>query len=381
MQGCSSTLGWIWFLVLPALEGCTPSPSGGGQASHPAPPGPGAASPSPRKAPHTRVEPSRPGPRPKGGTTAAAPRPEAPLARQAPPRPEPDLTCEPAGVLPHDPAVRRDLAALGPNRLALATTDGRVAVLDAAGKLLWKSEPLEQKPVALVFSADGKRLLATGSERSNFVFEVETGKLWRTWHRKVGDRQFLSADGSMLLREDVRHSVRWLQLSRYKMKWLVKGRLLALSGDGTKLLVLPRRGDLEVRDTVRGRLLRTFPRPKGEILAAALPNQAQFLHLLVRPPDGEPRLLVWDGRSNEGQGLPAQALLEAPQSPVLLARSKEGSWVALLPCGRKLLPLRWQPPQGRLLAAGHGLLLAADGSRLRLCRLKVQKSCPGPAGQ
>ncbi len=182
--------------------------------------------------------------------------------------------------------------ALGQSGLALATDDKRVHLLDpTSGKELWLSDPVDQSLSHLSFAAASPMLAAVGDQLSSYIWNLDEKKLFRTWHRKAGRRQALSADGSMLVREDRRHSVRWFQLATYKMKWLVKARLLGLSLDGTKALCLTKQGNLELRGAHRGRLVRKVRGWKTVTMAAANQDASKVVVISV---SGQGQARTWD---------------------------------------------------------------------------------------
>ena len=160
--------------------------------------------------------------------------------------------------IPEDSSKILSLAARG-EWLAAGTENGYVYLLEAkTGKLVWTSGKMEQKPQSIDFSADEKNLLVTGHNLSNFIWKIRAnkGKLYRSWHRKKGRRQTISYNGRMLIREDIRRSVRWYELASYKMKWLAKGRGLTASGDGKLVALQNKNGVMELRDTTAGKLER-----------------------------------------------------------------------------------------------------------------------------
>lgn len=142
-------------------------------------------------------------------------------------------------------------------RIGVGTETNQVHILDAkTKKAVWSSGNLEQSPMCISFSADGSNIMAGGSGRSNYIWRVTAsgrGKHYRTWHRKQGDMHALSGDGSTLVREDIRKSIRWYELATYKMKWLTQGRGLAVSGDGRRVAMFNRKGLLEIRDSITGK--------------------------------------------------------------------------------------------------------------------------------
>ncbi len=141
--------------------------------------------------------------------------------------------------------------------IGIGTDTNRVHILDGKTKKpVWSSGGLEQQPMSISFSADGSHIMAGGKALSNYIWKVASGKgkHYRTWHRKQGNMHVLSGDGSTLIREDIRKSVRWYELETYKMKWLAQGRRVAVSGDGRLIAMFNRKGVMEIRDSITGKL-------------------------------------------------------------------------------------------------------------------------------
>jgi hypothetical protein len=163
--------------------------------------------------------------------------------------------------------------AAGPSILLAGGRRGRVAVLDSAtGKRLFTSRKVGKRLVHVFVSGDGNALMATDAALSNFVWRREAGKFkyYRHWHRKTGRSQALSRSGRILIREDVRKSVRWYELATRKMKELVKARGVAASGDGRRVAVRNLKGEVEVRDGSTGRRLH---------LVSGVPKEARMMGL------------------------------------------------------------------------------------------------------
>ncbi len=103
-------------------------------------------------------------------------------------------------------------------------------------------------------SADGRWLLLTLTSGTNLVYDTRARppQRFRRWKRKRGQGQALSADGSILVRGDIRHSVRGYELQTFKMKWLVKADRFSLSPDG-RVVTLHRGARVWHVDAVTGR--------------------------------------------------------------------------------------------------------------------------------
>lgn len=139
-------------------------------------------------------------------------------------------------------------------------------------KLLWKIEAPARR-VELALAADGKSMVVTTPAGTNHIYQLSAGKpkAYRKWKRKRGRNkgrsQGLSADGSMLIRGDVRGQVRGYALDKYKMMWLVKGERVVVSTDGKTAMI------------IRGRTVQMFNAVTGRTREPALTLPGKVIDL------------------------------------------------------------------------------------------------------
>jgi hypothetical protein len=242
-------------------------------------------------------------------------------------------------------------------RVAVGTKQGRLVLLDAkSGAVQWTSEAKRQQLRDIRFSADGSAILATGELLSNFVWRIRKNKarFYRVWHRKHGDDQALSRTGRMLIREDARGSVRWYELSTYKMKWLVKASTIATSGNGRIVACRSWKGAIEIRGSKRGRLRHKIEGVGKNALLALDRDGRRLVHTVAG--ENEYRLRVVDTTSGEeiflSEPLPSRPTsLTVTGSPALaVAWSKKS--IAVIDIDNKTKVLTRKGPHG--LIAPHG---------------------------
>jgi hypothetical protein len=250
----------------------------------------------------------------------AGPPPAAPGPRRAP---------EPAGSLALDPLPRspKDRAVVAltttANLVVAATADGRLRAWDPVSrKALWQVEaPL---PVTdLARSGDGKTLLVTVKNLTNLTYPLTPAAPVSPWKfkRKTGSTQGLSPDGRLIVRADVRDSVRGYELQGYKMKWLVKAARVAVSLDGTMAACVLGKA-VTVVDTQRGKPQGPAREAGGEVIAFAV-HAPSRLALLTR--SGEQCHLTVGDRPARVVPCPATAELRFSPRGDLLALSTPGS--------------------------------------------------------
>jgi len=138
--------------------------------------------------------------------------------------------------------------------------------------------------VELRLSADGRSMLLTTPGGTNHVYQLGAKiRAYRTWKRKRGRKkgrnQGLSADGSMLIRGDVRGQVRGYALDKYKMKWLVKGERVVMSRDG-RVAAVVRGTQVRLVDAVTGLGLGKAWTLAGNLIALAVHSRDRWAQVL-----------------------------------------------------------------------------------------------------
>lgn len=182
-----------------------------------------------------------------------------------------------------DPFAGGEIKALavGSATLALAGPKKKILVFDSKTRqMVFKTRSPGTEVDQLAFSGDGTALMATDTSLTNYIWRKEENKLkfFRKWYRKTGKAQALSRNGEMLVREDVRSSVRWYELRTHKMKELIKASGVVVSGDGKRVVVRAKNGALEVRSTLDGGRVATL---KGISTEAMLGLSARGDRILV----------------------------------------------------------------------------------------------------
>jgi hypothetical protein len=268
--------------------------------------------------------------------------------------------------------------------VAVSTQSGRVLLFDGkTGKKKWASKPLGRKLPDVELSADGSTLLATDDQLSNYVWKLRKNKtqarLYRTWHRKHGKDQTLSHDGRMLIREDARSSVRWYELSTYKMKWLAKARTIAIAGDGRVVACRDRKNRIEVRSSTTGRLVKRIGKIPKKALFALDGKGKQLAHTVDRESRTHLHIIEVASAETTTRSAPLpftpQALEITVDPAVVLVWSKKGLALVALESGEILLT-RKQKLRLATMAQGRLYAVPAGGGRLVAHQLVLPPNTP-----
>lgn len=174
--------------------------------------------------------------------------------------------------------------------LAIGNDDGTVTFLDTrSGKELLTFQPFDEAIRSLSYSADGKQLLITSTNKGSGIFDAQTGLLIRRFadHELIANSMTMSQDGTLAITGSFDGTVRFWDVATGRLIRSIQyfggdkiGRVI-LSPDGQFLAVGGFGRDVLLVDPSTGAVLATLPLAVADGRIGAWPIFSPDSHSLI----------------------------------------------------------------------------------------------------